>query len=194
MTIDLQIIELIKSGNEQGLRLLYKHYAPALHGVALRQLRNEMYAEEALQNTFMKVWSKIDQYDATKSTLYTWMINILRNSSIDISRTQKFQVEKKTISIDNNVHSSSFTESREFSMDAKKLLEGMEDKYSVVLDYLYLRGYSQSELSEELDLPLGTIKTRVKKAIDILREKLDKESSLLFGFIILLLLLLKGLF
>ena len=121
------------------------------------------------------------------------MINILRNSSIDISRTQKFQVEKKTISIDNNVHSSSFTESREFSMDAKKLLEGMEDKYSIVLDYLYLRGYSQSELSEELDLPLGTIKTRVKKAIDILREKLDKESSLLFGFIILLLLLLKGL-
>ncbi|MBK8389286.1 MAG: hypothetical protein IPL23_08375 [Saprospiraceae bacterium] len=97
---------------------MYKHYAPALHGVALRQLRNEMYAEEALQNTFMKIWSKIDQYDATKSTLYTWMINILRILLL-ISLERKNSKLRKTISIDNNVHSSSFTESREFSMDAK---------------------------------------------------------------------------
>lgn len=191
MTVDLEIIGLIRAGNENGLRLLYKNYANTLHGVAFRILNNEMYAEEAIQNTFLKVWNKIDQYDEGKSTLYTWMFNILKNASLDILRTQKFQTERKTISFDYNVHNDKYTDSKEFSLDVMKLLQGMEDKYAVVLEYLYLKGFTQSELSEELDLPLGTIKTRVKKAIEILRGKLDKESALLFalaGMILLFLL------
>ena len=71
----------------------------------------------------------------------------------------------------------------------KSLLDGMDEKYSVVLDYLYLQGYSQRELAEKIDLPLGTIKTRCKKAIDILREKLQNENNLLLGGFILIILI-----
>lgn len=179
--IEKEIVKKIKAGDEQGLRLLYQHYSSALYGIAFRFLNDEMYAEEVLQNTYLKVWNKIDQYDPEKAAFYTWMVNILKNSAIDISRTLKFQNEKKTVSFDNDVHSDKKENILSLGMEAKQMLKDIDEKYVQVLDYLFLRGYSQSEMSEELDIPIGTIKTRVKKAIDLLRSKLDKETALLYG-------------
>lgn len=186
--IDKEIVEKIRAGNEDGLRLLYKNYSSTLFGIAMRHLNNEMYAEEVLQNTFLKVWQKIDQYDPEKAAFYTWMVNILKNSAIDVGRTLKFQSEQKTVSFDNDVHNSKNEHILSMGMEATQLLKNVEQKYVQVLDYLYLRGYSQSEMAEELDIPIGTIKTRVKKAIDILRTKLDKETALLYGSVAVVLL------
>lgn len=186
--IDKEIVAKIRAGNEDGLRLLYKNYSSTLFGIAMRHLNNEMYAEEVLQNTFLKVWQKIDQYDPEKAAFYTWMVNILKNSAIDVGRTLKFQSEQKTVSFDNDVHSSKNEHILSMGMEATQLLKNVEQKYVQVLDYLYLRGYSQSEMAEELDIPIGTIKTRVKKAIDILRTKLDKETALLYGSVAVVLL------
>lgn len=189
MNRDIEIIDLIKAQDEKGLRLLYTSYSPALFGLAKKQLGNEEDAEEALQNTFQKIWNKIDQFDSSKSSFFTWMYNIMRNTAIDISRTKKFQVAQKTVSFDTNVHSDTMTYNFDFKMDSKNLLNGLDEKYVEVLDYLYLRGYSQSELSEHLDIPLGTIKTRVKKALDILREKLQGESKLFLGMLLAVIIL-----
>lgn len=186
--MDQEIISKIKAGNEDGLRLLYQNYSATLYGIAIRHLNHQMYAEEVLQNTFLKVWNKIDMFDPEKASLYTWMVNILKNSAIDIQRTQKFQKEQKTISFDTDVHSVKQEHILSMGLEAKQLLKDLDEKYVQVLDYLYLRGYSQSEMSEELDIPIGTIKTRVKKALDILRSRLDKETALILGIGILALI------
>lgn len=159
--------------------------------MAFRILNSEPFAEDALQQSFMKIWKNIDSYDSSKSTLFTWMAKIVKNTSIDIARLKSFQKETKTESIDPTVHKTGNDFIDTDKMDVKSLLDGIDEKYSIVLDHLYLKGYSQSELSKKLDLPLGTIKTRSKKGIDLLREKLKKENKLFFGSVILLIIIVK---
>ena len=93
------------------------------------------------------------------------MANILKNSCIDIKRLQSFQKQSKTDSLQIHVHDNRTSAINSSNLDVQQLLIGMDEKYQQVLEYLYIQGYSQSELSQELDLPIGTIKTRVKKAV-----------------------------
>ncbi len=185
MTTDNEIIQLIKLKDEQGLRLLYKHYSNSLFGISFRVLNNEAFAEDALQQSFLKIWNNIDQYDSDKSILFTWMSNIVRNTAIDIKRLKSFAKESKTISIEPNVYKGEAISDDHSKIDIDYLLSKVDEKYSVILEHLYLKGYSQSELAEKLDLPIGTIKTRVKKAIDLLRDHLRGEKKTFFGMFFL---------
>ena len=191
LSINQDIISKLKAKEEEGLRLLYANYSDVLFGMAYGVLNSEPFAEDALQQSFLKIWNNIDSYDSNKSTLFTWMAKIVKNTAIDISRLKSFQKENKTITIDAHVHKTESDYINTDKIDVKSLLDGMDEKYSVVLDYLYLKGYSQSELSKKLDLPLGTIKTRSKKAIDLLREKLKKENKLMLGGFIIIILIVK---
>lgn len=191
MSVNKDIIAKLKARQEDGLRLLYSNYADVLFGVAFRILNNEAIAEDALQQSFLKIWNGIDSYDSSKSTLFTWMAKIVKNTSIDISRLKSFQKEAKTETIDPLVHNTEHEKIDTDKIDVKSLLDGMDEKYSIILDHLYLKGYSQSELSKKLNLPLGTIKTRSKKAIDLLREKLKKENKLFFGGVVLFVIIVK---
>lgn len=191
LSINQEIISKLKARQEDGLRLLYSNYSEVLYGMSFRILRNEAFAEDALQKSFLKIWNSIESYDDSKSTLFTWMAKIVKNTSIDISRLRSFQKEAKTDTLDPLVHKTKSEYIDTDAIDVKSLLDGMEEKYKVVIEYLYLRGYSQSELSKELNLPLGTIKSRSKKAIDLLREKLKKEDKLFYGGVILLIIIVK---
>ena len=188
-----EILTYIRARDEKGLRLLYQHYSGSLYGMALRILQQEEYAEEALQNTFLKVWNHIDQYNDDRSTLFTWMANILKNSCIDIKRLQSFQKQSKTDSLQIHVHDNRTSAINSSNLDVQQLLIGMDEKYQQVLEYLYIQGYSQSELSQELDLPIGTIKTRVKKAMELLREKLKHEKTLFITVLPFAIIVIKSL-
>lgn len=180
MELPQKIITHLKNREEVGLTLLYDHYSPALYGIAFRILGRKSFAEDALQQTFLKIWNDIDTYDADKASLFTWMYRIVRNTSIDIKRLKSFEKESKTETIDVSVHNlgASYVDSN--SIDVDTVMDGLEDKYKFVIDHLYLKGYSQSELSDEYNIPLGTIKTRVRQAIKILRDKFGNESILVF--------------
>ena len=190
MTVNQQIISKIKVRHESGLNLLYKYYSNSLYGISYRILKNEAFAEDCLQQSFLKIWNSIDQYDESKSTLYTWMANIVRNNAIDIRRLKSFQKEEKTETIDPLVHIHNTSNQNSDILDAELLLKGMDDKYKEVLHYLYLEGYSQRDLSKKLDIPLGTIKSRVKKAIELLRTKLESEKNLFIGAFVLSVILI----
>ncbi len=194
MSIDQDIYGKICARNEAGLTLLYKYYSDSLYGIAYRILNKKAFAEDAIQQSFLKIWNNIDQYDPNKSTLFTWMVRIVKNTSIDIRRLKSFQKEEKSETLDVHVHNTKQSHIDTDSIDVTNMIEGLDEKYAFVLEYLYLRGYTQSELADEFDMPLGTIKTRVKKGIEILRTKLGKEKKLFLGsftltLIIILLLL-----
>ena len=188
MKIDLEIYNRLLSRDETGLSLLYQNYSKSLYGIAFRVLGSHFYAEDAIQKSFLKIWNNIDQYNPERSTLYTWMAQIVRNTSIDIRRLKSFQKEEKSDSLDTSVHNVKTSRSNTDHLDISTLLEGMDEKYLFVLEHLYLKGYTQSELSKEFNIPLGTIKTRVKKGIDILRTKLSKEQKLFLGMLLIVLL------
>lgn len=174
-----ELVSGLRSRNKSSLDYLYDHYSAALYGVISRIITNEDVAEELLQDAFLRIWNRIDNYDATKGRLFTWMLNIARNLAIDKTRSKEISKERKTDDIDNLVNRIDRKEQTEQSVEAiglKEVLVRLPQEQKFVVEYLYLKGYTQSELAEEFNIPLGTVKTRLRLAMIELRRELRVKS------------------
>lgn len=155
---------------------LYDHYSGALYGVVLRIVLSKEYTEEIIQDVFVKIWNSISQYDTTKGRFYTWIINIARNTAIDYLKSKGFQNELKNQSVPEFVYNSkvfSVSNATDY-IGFSKLLEGLETDKLELIKLAYYQGYTQIEISEKLELPLGTVKTKMRNALlklkDLLKE------------------------
>jgi len=170
------LVKGLKSKNSASLDYLYDHYASALYGIISRIINNEDVAEEVLQDVFLKVWDRIDQYDPDKGRLFTWMLNIARNQAIDKTRSREISKSNKTTPIDHLVSTIEERGSSIQNVDAiglTEVLNKLSQEQKFVVTHLYLKGYTQSELAKEFDIPLGTIKTRLRMAMIELRNQLN---------------------
>lgn len=169
------LIKGLASKDRSALAYLYDHYSGALFGVILRIVKKETIAEEVLQDVFVKIWERFHSYDAGKGKLFTWMLNIARNQAIDKTRSKEISNEQKTSGIENLVNRidrQEFGETPVEGIGLKDLLTKLPDEQKFVVEYLYFQGYSQSELAEEFNIPLGTVKTRLRLAMQHLRTTL----------------------
>ena len=166
------LIHLLVIQDKKGMEYLYDNYSSALYGVILRIVKSEDIAEEILHDCFLRIWNKIVEYDSSKGKLFTWMVNIARNLSIDKIRSKDFRNQHKSEDIENNVSlESSFTEAvKPEYIGVREILDRLNPDQKQVLDLMYFQGYSQSEISEEYGIPLGTVKTRVRAAMEKLRK------------------------
>ncbi len=138
-------------------------------------IKNEDITQEVLQDVFVKIWNKIDQYDAAKGRFFTWMMNLTRNASIDKLRSKEFSRSSKTDSIDDYVYTFDRENSTEMSTDAigvKSLMDDLVDDQKFVLHKIYFEGFTHTEIAEEYDIPLGTVKSRLRSALKHMRKKL----------------------
>ena len=159
---------MLKSKDEKAYNYLYDNYSGALYGVIMKVLDKEELANDVLQDVFVKIWRSIDQYDSSKGRLYTWMLNIARNSSIDMLRSKSFQQEQKTTDIDNTVYLNDNRRTSSNNTDAiglKKSVMNLKQEFRVLIDMAYFQGFTQEEISKTLNIPLGTVKTRMRNAI-----------------------------
>lgn len=151
-------------------------YSGALFGVISRIILQTEVAEDVLQETFMKIWKSSDSYDAGKGRLFTWMMNIARNLAIDKLRSKDFKNANKNQDIENNVDFIDSQKEVTFNADAiglKDMVTSLKPEFNLVLDMVYFKGYTHVEAAEELDLPLGTVKTRIRMAIMELRKNFN---------------------
>lgn len=185
-----EIKDLLRARNQKGLALLYDHYANALNGIAINIVGSPAVAEEVLQRAFLKIWKNFDQYDETKSTLFTWMARITRNSAIDQRRLKSHEHALKTESIDLHVDDRKEEAVSSAKIDVDRLLSDMDEDQRNVLRTVYLEGYSHSQAAEFLGMPLGSVKTKLRSSIKILREKVRKDKKYMLGLILLLLMLI----
>lgn len=142
----------------------------------IRIIKKEEFAEEVLQDAFLKYWDKIHLYDSSKGRLFTWMVNIARNLAIDKLRTKEFSQMQKTEDIGDYVNSGETFNFEELITDGigvKELLNTLPEDRKWVVEHLYFKGYTQSELAKEFDVPLGTIKTRLRLGMEQLRALLN---------------------
>jgi len=165
----------LRSRDRVALEYLYDHYSAALYGVIFRILKKEEIAEEVLQDVFLKIWDRFDSYDATKGRLFTWLSNVARNQAIDKTRSREISQEQKTGGIDNvvsRIDNAAFTELAVEGIGLTQVLKHLPEEQQFVVEYLYYKGYTQSELAEEFNIPLGTVKTRLRLAMQHLRTTL----------------------
>lgn len=136
-------------------------------------------AEEVLQDAFLRIWNRIENYDAAKGRLFTWMLNIARNLAIDKTRSKEISKDRKTDDIDDLVNKIDRKEQAEQNIETiglKEVLQRLPGEQQFVVEYLYLKGYTQSELADEFNIPLGTVKTRLRIAMIELRKILEVKS------------------
>jgi len=165
-----QLISLLKQGDQKGLQILYDDYSQALYGIILRIVRSEDTASDLLQETFVKIWSKFSFYNNGKGRLFTWMVNIARNTAIDHLRSKDFKLSQKVQPTEN------FVDETGVSMKVEEIgIREMVEKHlskenHSIIELIYYKGFTQKEVADKLDMPLGTVKSKVRIACRELRK------------------------
>lgn len=191
---EAQIISLLKEKPRDAVKVILDQYGDALFSVALRIVGTKEVAEEIMQDAFVKVWQKAEQYDPEKGRLFTWLIQIVRSTAIDKVRLVKFQRNRKSQSLDSTVYDDvRYSEEMELrDVGLRKVIGQLDEKYQLIIRLLYLKGYTQSEVTEEYGIPLGTVKSRAKIGIRELRKLLGGATVvlLLVAFVWVILLMI----
>lgn len=170
-TSDDILIQKIKLGDTNAFEQLYDKYSAAINGILFKILNDEEQANDILQETFVKVWTNIKDYNSSKGTLFTWILNIARNKAIDLLRKKSTSNEiRNTVS---NVNFNLENHQTTFSVDAigiKEMINQLKPELQIIIHLTYFKGYTQEEIAEELKIPLGTVKTRVRSAMQELKN------------------------
>lgn len=168
-----ELIEGIAAKDQKAFTYLYEHYAKALFAVISAIVKEQEEAEDVLQKTFVKIWSNFAAYDVAKGRLYTWMLNIARNLAIDTMRSKHEKMKSKIQSSADNVYSFESNlrveDTRHEAIGLKSILSSLSAEHLKLIDLAYFEGYTQEEISKKLNMPLGTVKTKVRQAILRLR-------------------------
>lgn len=175
---EAQLLQALQAYDEQAFSYLYDHYSKALFSVILPYVQQQDIAEDVLQEVFVKIWQNIKSYDEFKGRLYTWMLNIARNHTIDRIRSKDFNKQTKTTALQNNVYNNADGDSKITDVGLKKTLSNLPDESRVLLELAYFQGYTHDEIAKITGLPLGTIKTRLRNTIIKLRKILTILFSL----------------
>ncbi|PUV25253.1 RNA polymerase sigma factor [Sphingobacterium athyrii] len=173
------LILLLKKKNQQAFSYLYDNYADALYGVVCRIVASTEHAEEVIQDVFVKIWKHVDLFDSEKGRLYTWMINIARNTALDYRKSKGVVNEMKNQPLSNIVNtdeerdqSGSEQHTKADFIGFRNILDKLKPECRILIEMAYYEGYTQQEIAEQLDVPLGTVKTRTKAAFLQLKQLL----------------------
>lgn len=168
-----EIISALKSKDRNAVGLLYDKYSSFLFGLIHKIVHSEEVAEDVLQEAFVKIWKNIATYDKSKAKLITWMANICRNLAIDKIRSKEYKNTQQNQDIENYVNSIEDDSGGAFNPEhigVKEMLDKLVPEQKILLELVYFKGYTQSDAAKELNIPLGTVKTRIRAAINHLRS------------------------
>lgn len=167
---DDSLMQRILQRDQQALAELYQHYGNLVYSLALRVCQNSDAAEEVTQDTFLKVWRQTDRWDAAKGKLVVWLLTITRYTAIDYLRRESRQPLPSIKTLDDI----SETIGRNARVDETAwqdrrimltLLTRLPPEQQQVIELAFYQGMSHSQISESLHLPLGTVKTRLRLAM-----------------------------
>lgn len=168
-------IKSLQDGKPDAYAELYDRYGATLFQVILKIVKSNEDAENLLQDTFVKIWRNIGTYDASKGKLFTWFVTIARHLAIDFCRSKYFTKKNLIQNEDNLVNNQSLSVEM-FELDYLGIndkVNSLEDKLKQIIDLQFYYGYTQTQISEEFNIPLGTVKSRTRTALLQLRTKLS---------------------
>ena len=170
---EAELVVALRRKDDQAFGYLYDHYAGALYGVVKQIVADAEVCNDVLQETFVNIWRKIDLYDESKGRLFTWMLNIARNAAIDKTRSKGFQQSSKLQPLVENDGAHPSVKPGVDDYGLKKMLTKLKDEHRLLIDLSYFQGYTHEQIAKALDMPLGTVKTRIRSALTQLRSYLQ---------------------
>lgn len=180
---DADLARRLKAREPRAMEDLYDRYGRLAYSLIYRVVRNSAAAEDLVQETFLRVWNRVQSFDAERGALGPWVLTVARNRAIDYLRSNGGRMSAGSLELDHLEHPalfSSFDDSA-LSIDRARRLKGAFDKLNpnqrMVIELAYYEGLSQSEMAERMKQPLGTVKTWVRSALKALRDELLEAAS-----------------
>jgi len=172
---DGQLIARIATGDRPAFDELYRRYARAVLGLALRRLGDRGRAEDATQDAFVAIWRSARTYDSTRGKGAPWLYAVARNAITDGLRRTPEAVAELQDGPGSEPDPADQAETSWTAWRVHRALEVLPEHERPVIELAYWRGLSQSEIAAHLELPLGTVKTRTRSALARLADELDEE-------------------
>ena len=171
---DEALMRRIIARDNTAIAELYDRYGARIYGMAYHILQNQTLAEEATQDTFMKVWKKSAQWDSERGRLETWLMTIARYTAIDRLRLEKRESPWTAIGLDDmlNLIGQPNVIDEKIWYDAdhiRDLLNQLKQEQREAINMAFFGGMSHSEIASKLKLPLGTVKSRIRSGLQVLK-------------------------
>lgn len=167
------IIKGVKRKDRNAQTALFNLYKTHWYMISLRYNRDEDEAKDALQNGLIKIYSKIEMFDPTKGNFKAWSSRIMVNENLMLLRKRKEIFSIDNISEAEQIIEEEESTSRFSSQELTKMIQLLPDGYRVVFNMYVMEGFSHKEISELLDISVGTSKSQLFKAKKLLQQKLE---------------------
>ena len=167
---------MLQQRNDKAFSYLYDNYSGALFGIVNSIVTEREAANDVLQNVFVNIWRKIESYDPSKGRLFTWMLNVARNASIDEVRSKGHRDSQKNQPLPENVDVNirgAVTNPATDDVGLRKVLTKLKSEQRVLIELSYFQGFTHEEIAKSLSIPLGTVKTRIRSALIQLRTMIQ---------------------
>ncbi len=169
-----ELVASLKNRNNNAYKHLYTHYRGSLFSIINQIIPDTETANDVLQEVFITVWNNIDKYNAEKGRLYTWLLNLTRNTAINKTRSKNYKSFQKNDDIGNYVNSLEGKNAYQLNINQiglRKEVSKLKEEFRSVIELAYFNGFTQEEISKALNIPLGTVKTRLRGAMIVLRKQ-----------------------
>jgi RNA polymerase sigma-70 factor (ECF subfamily) len=181
--VDLTLIRRIVARDETAVADLYDRHSRAIYSVILRILRSPSEAEEVLQEVFVRVWTRADSYDERLGSPTAWLLRIARNRAIDRFRSKRSRPETEPAAenqeLDRVPTTSPSDNPEALTMGTatagaiRSALAGLPESQRALIEAAFFEGYTHQELAARFGVPLGTVKTRIRTGLIVMRERLE---------------------
>lgn len=172
----------LKERDPHAMSDLYDRYGRVAYSLIFRMVRNGAAAEDLVQETFLRVWNRVQSFDQERGALGPWVLTVARNRAIDYLRSLDGRMSAGALELDRVENPSLFCDfsDQALSLDRARRLKGafekLNDNQRKVIELAYFEGLSQTEMAEQMKQPLGTVKTWVRSALKILRDELTEAA------------------
>ena len=176
---EADMLTAIAGGDTDALSRLYDRCAPRVYGLALRLLGRQADAEEVVQLVFIRIWEQAARYDPERAPGIVWLLHVTRNLCIDLLRQRKKIDEEFSAELDlfagPIVTTLEALERADTAARVRGALSALPAEYRVPIELSFYEGQSHRAISETLGVPFGTVKTRIRRGLDLLRDELGQR-------------------
>jgi len=177
---DSELVRRLKNREPHAMADLYDRYGRVAYSLICRVVRDAAAAEDLVQETFLRVWNRVQSFDPERGALGPWILTVARNRAIDYLRSVDGRMSAASLDVSDNPALVSTFDDASLTLDRARRLktafEKLNSNQRTVIELAYFEGLSQTEMAERMNQPLGTVKTWVRSALKALREELTETA------------------
>ena len=171
--IEEEITSLLQHRDERVISVLYSQYSHILFNIIIRIVKYEDLAQDVFQEALIKIWKKGHLYDPKKGSLFTWIVSVSRHAAIDATRSKAYKLRERQLQNETPMLQEPLTSTlHQEGMHLAEVVKLLPEHQKLLIDLSFFQGYTHEEIAKKLDIPLGTVKTRIRAGIKKLRKLL----------------------